>query len=286
MPNKILSDDLMLNFTPTGMIPMKSDTEYVPVSPEEIIEQVHEAYEIGITSVHVHARDADGKPTSSKLVYQKIFEGIRKHCPDLVLCASLSGRNVKEFGRRSEVLELYPDMGSLTLSSLNFVQHASVNEPTIIKELVQKMHDFGVHPELEVFDMGMVNYSKYLIRKGLLKPPYYFNLLFGNIAGLQVDLSHIGLTIKELPANSLYSIAGLGSDQLKANMIAIASGAGVRVGLEDNIYFDKNRNKLASNIDLVKRIHHIAGIMERKIMLSKDFGEMGFYNTKFRNGNT
>jgi 3-oxoadipate:acetyl-CoA acetyltransferase len=284
MGNDIMRDELILNFTPTGMIPMKKDTPYVPVSPNEIIEQVHEAYTIGITSVHIHARDTDGIPTSDKSVYQKIFEGIRKHCPELVLCASLSGRNVKEFGRRSEALELYPDMGSLTLSSLNFVQHASVNEPYIIKQLAQKMLDLGVHPELEVFDLGMVNYSKCLIKKGLLKPPYYYNLLFGNIAGLQTTLSQIGLTISELPPNSLYSIAGLGNDQLKANMMAIASGAGVRVGLEDNIFFDKGRKKLAKNIDLVKRIHQIAEIMERKIMPASKFGNLGFYNAKFRNG--
>ena len=113
-------DDVIVNFVPTGVVPRKTATPHVPVSPSEIVEQVHEAYETGITLVHVHARNADGTPTHRGETYREIFDGIRKHCPDLPICASLSGRVVAEFGQRTEVLELRPDMASLTLSSLNF----------------------------------------------------------------------------------------------------------------------------------------------------------------------
>lgn len=274
-----MTSDIIINFSPTGMLPSKEMTPYVPISANEIIEQVHAAYEVGITIVHLHARDEiTGEPTYKASVYQKIIEGLRQHCPDLVLCASLSGRLWNEFEKRSEVLELKPDMGSLTLGSVNFNRQASVNTPEMIQKLAKKMLDCGVKPELEVFDFGMLNYAKYLIEKKLLQPPYYFNLLTGSVAGIQADLAQIGLAIKELPPNSYWALAGIGDAQLTANTLAIATGGGVRFGLEDNIYFDKKREVLATNITMLKRIHAIAEIFERKLMTPKTFGNLGFYN--------
>ena len=272
---------LIVNLTPTGMIPTKKMTSHVPISANEIVEQVHECYEVGITMVHLHARDEKtGVPTYKKDIYHKIFEGIRKICRDLVIVGSLSGRNVSEFEKRSEVIELKPDMASLTLSSMNFVRHASVNSPQMVKDLMEKMLKYGVKPEFEAFDLGMVNYAKYLIQKSLAgPPPYYFNLFFGNIAGVQADLAHAGLMVRDLPDNSYWAFGGIGPDaQLPINTIAIATGGGVRVGLEDNIHFDLARTKLATNIELVKRIHQIAEIFQRKVMPAKEFGELGFHN--------
>jgi uncharacterized protein (DUF849 family) len=176
-------------------------------------------------------------------------------------------------------------MGSLTLSSLNFNKIASVNSPDMIQNLALKMKRLGIVPELEAFDSGMINYAKFLIKKNLLTPPYYFNLLFGNIACAQADLLHAGIMIKDLPENSIWSMAGIGDQQLKMNSIAIATGGGVRVGLEDNIWYDSKRTVLARNSDLIKRIHLIADANERRIMspdefrirlnLNKGFGEYG-----------
>ncbi len=271
---------LILNFTPTGMIPTKKQTPHVPISQNEIIEQVHQANEIGITLVHLHARDEYGVPTHKINIYRDIVEGIRKHCPKLVIGISLSGRNSPEFEKRSEVLALKPDMGSLTLGSLNFSKQASMNSPEMIQKLALKMNDLGVHPELECFDSGMIHYSKYLIKKKILQAPFYFNLLVGNIFNAQLDLGTMGLMIGNLPENSYWALAGLGDSQLSANSIAIAIGGGVRVGLEDNIWWDRQRTKLSSNIDLIKRIHQLAAIAERPIMSGKEFGELGFYNSK------
>ena len=75
------------------MVPTKEMTPYVPISSSEIIDEVCEAYELGITMAHLHAREDDGTPSWKKNIYRQIFEGIRKYCPDLVVCASTSGRN-------------------------------------------------------------------------------------------------------------------------------------------------------------------------------------------------
>ncbi len=271
-------DPLIINFTPTGMIPTKEQTPFVPVSPDEIIEDVHQANELGITLVHLHARDENGVPTYKASVYEKIFSGIRKHCPDLVLCASLSGRDFPEVEKRGEVLQLKPDMGSLTCSSLNFPKSASVNSPQTIPALVERMNELGVIPELECFDSGMVNYSKYLIHKGMVTAPFYYNILFGNISNAQADLGYAGLILNDLPENSYWAFAGIGGEQLKMNTWAISAGGHVRIGLEDNIWYDQQRKKLASNLDLIKRIHVLAELFERPIMTASEFGNLGFYN--------
>ncbi len=263
--------DLIVNFTPTGMVPTRKMTPYVPITVDEIVEEVHEALEIGITIVHLHARDEETEiPTYKAEIYGKIISGIRAYSKDLIVCVSLSGRNFKEFEKRAEPLQLNgdmkPDMGSLTLSSLNFITEASMNSPDMVQALAIEMRSRNILPELEAFDLGMVNYAKYLERKGILQPPHYFNLLLGNIAGAQADLAHTGLMINDLPDNSIWSLAGIGTTQYMMNTIAIVSGGGVRIGLEDNIYFDSNKKVLATNINLLRRITRLAEESERKVM--------------------
>jgi 3-keto-5-aminohexanoate cleavage enzyme len=286
----MVTNYLIIDFTPTGMIPTKEMTPYVPISVSEITEDVHEAVEIGITMVHLHAREEDTGISTYKIeIFSRIIEGIRRFSKDLIICVSLSGRNFKEFEQRAEPLQLdgdlKPDMGSLTLSSLNFNNMASINTPEMINALAEKMKERKILPELEAFDAGMINYAKYLEKKCLLKPPHYFNLLLGNIACAQSDMLHAGIMINDLPDNSFWSLAGIGNAQLKMNSLAIAFGGGVRVGLEDNIWYDTRRTRLAKNADLLRRIHNLAAANERTLMtpsrlrellnLEKGFGKYG-----------
>jgi len=260
------NNKLIINFTPTGLIPTKQTTRHVPVTPEEIVADVLGAKKYGVSMVHIHARDADGRPTHSKEVYAEIIRGIREADgwgdSALILCVSTSGRIWRDFRRRSECLELVgalkPDMASLTLSSLNFNLQASINSPRMIQMLAQKMAERGIKPELEAFDIGMINYAKYLQRKGFIQPPLYFNLILGNIACAQANILNLGLMINELPAGSIWSVGGVGDSQLTMNMNGMINGGGVRVGLEDNIWLTTKRDRLATNQDLLRRIHTIA----------------------------
>ena len=273
-----MKKDLIINFTPTGMIPTKDITPKVPVMPGEVVEQVLEVSEIGVNMVHLHAREPEtGLPTYKKEVYAEITSGVRAKNKDLVISVSTSGRNFFEFEKRSEVLdlegELKPDLASLTLSSLNFNKQARVNSPEMIQALARKMMDKGIRPELEVFDLGMINYAKYLIRKGWIRPPYYFNLILGNIACAQANMLSLGLMISELPEGAIWSVGGVGDSQLRMNAMAIVSGGGVRVGLEDNIWYDDARTRLASNRDLVDRVLDIANAMGRQPFAQKTLRE-------------
>lgn len=257
------NNKFILNFTPTGMIPTKEMTPYVPITPEEIVNQVSEVATLGISMVHLHARDPfTGEPTYKREIYADIIRGIRNRHKELILCVSTNGRTFSEFEKRSDCLnldsELKPDLGSLTLSSLNFNEQASISAPQMIQDLARKMLEREIRPELEAFDMGMINYAKYLIRKGFINPPYYFNLILGNIACAQADMLHLGIMIRELPDGSIWSVGGVGNFQLKLNVMGIVSGGGVRVGLEDNIWYDAERTRLATNRDLVERIVSIA----------------------------
>lgn len=280
--------NVILSLAPTGIVPTKEMNPDVPISPQEIVEDVLECAEIGITMVHLHARDEKGKPTYRKDVYAEIIEGIRKYDKEVVLCVSLSSRAAPDYKSRVEPIELKdglkPDMGSLTLSSLNFSSQASVNPPDVIKDLVKDMEDRGIVPEIEVFDLGMINYMRYLIEKKILLPPYYVNLFVGGIAGAQIE--HAGVLVKDLPEGSLWSLAGLGNAQLAANVMGVALGGGVRTGLEDMVYMNDSREVLATNTYMVKRIHGYAGEFGRDIMLPDEFrkrmdmkggrGEYGF----------
>ena len=264
-------DDLIVNFVPNGMIPTRGMTPHVPITPTEIAQDVYDVMELGITMVHLHARDpATGEPTHRAEIYEEIIERIRSFAPDLIICVSLSGRNVAEFEKRSEPLQLTgavkPDMGSLTLSSMNFSRTASVNSPSTIQDLARRMQERGVLAELEAFDIGMINYAHYLAQKGLIQPPHYFNLILGNIACAQTDLLHLGILIRDLPQQTFWSLTAIGDAQLSMNAVAMACGGGIRVGLEDNLWFDRHRTELARNIDLVRRIHNLADIVDRRIM--------------------
>ena len=266
----------IINFTPTGTQTTRNNS-LAPLLPNEIIESVHEANEVGISIVHLHARDEGTlKNTYKKEVYQKIMEGIKKHCPDLLICVSLTGRNFPELEKRAEVLQLYPDMGSLTMSSLNFPSGTSINQPDMILSLINEMDKYGVQPEIECFDTGMLNYTNYIISKNILKPPYHINVILGNIYNGQCDLGTLATIKSNLPTNSYTCLGGIGSQQLKSTTYGLLDFDGIRIGLEDNLYY-KDKEK-TTNIQLLKRAHIIMNELNMEHYTSNELREIGYGN--------
>ena len=266
----------IINFTPTGTQTTR-DNSFAQLTPNEIIDVVHEANELGISIVHLHARDeVTLGNTYKKEVYQRIIEGIKKHCPELLICVSLTGRNFSELEKRAEVLQLYPDMGSLTMSSLNFPSGASINQPEIILGLIQEMDKYGVQPEIECFDSGMLNYTNYLISKNLLTPPYHINVILGNIYNGQCDFGTLSTIKSNLPSDSYVCLGGIGSQQLKSTTYGLLDFDGVRIGLEDNLYY-KDKEK-TTNIDLLKRTHRIMDEFNMEHYTSTELREQGYGN--------
>ena len=260
------SSGFILNLCPTGIMLSRAQSPHVPLTPAEIIADVDRCVAHGANLIHLHARDGQGHPHYSRDIYARIIGGIRELHPGLPLCVSLSGRYHPDFDLRSDPLmltgDLRPDMGSLTLSSLNFSGQVSVNAPDDVRRMAELMAERGIKPELEIFDLGMLNYAKYLIDKGVFQPPYYFNLLLGNIAGAQTTPAQLTALLSELPPDAICCVAGIGQQQLKANMLGLLFCDGVRVGLEDNPWYDRNRQTKARNIDLVKRVRTAADLLE------------------------
>ena len=265
---------LIVNAALTGMVPTKADTPHVPVTPTEIAADAARCVAAGASIVHLHARDESGAPTYRRDVYARIVEAVRFECPDVVVCVSTSGRTFKTFEERADVLDLEgdlrPEMASLTLGSLNFPKQASVNDPRMIRRLAERMAERGIVPELEIFDLGMVDYAVYLLERGILMPPLYANILLGNLGTLAATPFNLATVVGALPGQTTWAAAGIGRFQLAVNSLAIAMGGNVRVGLEDNIWFDEERTELADNASLVRRVVRISAATGRPPASAED----------------
>jgi len=274
---KSLSAPAPIVLAPTGIVPTRTMTPHVPLQPDEVARDVAAAMEIGITSVHLHARDERGEPTWRRDSYERLVGAVRELAPDVVINVTTSGRNWSDIERRADALmldgDLKPDVASLTPSSLNFLQSASINPPDVIRGLARIMLERGITPEFEIFDLGMINMMKRLFHEGLVSGRPLVNLFFGNLAGLQATPLEFGLAVERLPDRSLWSGAGLGDFQLTAQLLSLSSGGGARVGLEDSIYLDSDREVLATNVQLVERVHRILAIAGREVMTPAQWRE-------------
>lgn len=268
--NNVDSRKIIINLCLTGMVPTKELNAATPVAPSEIVSCALKCAKLGASIIHVHPRDEDGKPTWKKEIFAEIIAGIRQKNDRLIICATTSGRNWGDFERRSECLELEgdlkPDMASLTMGSMNFINQESVNSPDMIEKLALKMRERGIKPEMEIFEPGMLHKANYLMEKGIIDGNNpYFNILLGSLGTSPLDPSVFAAMHHLLPAQAIWSLAGIGSFQLDANVLSLASGGNVRVGLEDNLYFDRQKKELASNEKLVERIAGIIRAMDLEV---------------------
>ncbi len=265
---------LIINVATTGIVPTRDDSIHVPLTPDEIAADCARCTALGASVFHLHARDSSGGATYRADVYREIIDKVKTRCPDVIVCVSTSGRKVKSLAKRSEVLDLEgdvkPDMASLTLGSMNFPRQASVNDPAVIRGLAEKMRDRGIVPELEVFDLGMVDYSKFLIGRQVLIAPLYFNLFLGSLGTLSATPFNLATMIQSLPDDASWGAAGIGRFQFFVNSMAITMGGHVRVGLEDNLYMDTEKNIPATNPALVERIVRLAEAAGREIATPAD----------------
>jgi len=238
--NDVLANKpVIINAALTGMVPTKENTPHVPITVEEIAADVEGVAEAGAEN---------GIPTCDPEIYRRLIGTVRSRCPEIIICASCSGRIESDIDARGVSLtfegDLKPDMASLTCGSMNFPQQASVNAPQTIMELAKRMKDRGIKPEIEVFEPGMINYARYLIRKNLVDEPIYVNILLGNLGTSSATALDLGHMVTLLPEGSMWSAAGIGRYQLTANTLALATGGHVRVGLEDNPYYDWGERSL------------------------------------------
>jgi uncharacterized protein (DUF849 family) len=243
----------------TGALPRKKDSPAVPITPAEQIESTHEAFEAGASLVHVHVRNPDESPSSDPELFAQVQEGVRKHCPGMIIQFSTGGRG-RDQAARGAMLHLKPDMASLATGSVNFPASIYENPPEFVEGLARTMLANDIKPEIEVFDLAMLYNAVNLVKKGLVKGPLHVQFVLGIANALPARRSVFDFLRSELATlapDATWVAAGTGRFQWEVNQWCLEAGGHCRTGLEDNVKFDANR-LAASNAELVRKIADVA----------------------------
>ena len=261
-------EKLIITIAPTGNVPTKEMTPYAPLTAKEIAQDIADCYAAGAAIAHIHARDAALKPTAKPEFFREILdEPLLQDCP-ILKQLSTGARGTTCHEERAAVLSLNPWSASLATGSSNFPSVANINEPALIEYLAKEMLDRNIRPEIEVFDTAMIANAERLQKAGLLKLPLHFNLVLGVRGALPATPKNLFFLVESLPRECTWSVSVIGREHVPLSTIAIALGGHVRVGIEDNIYYDKGH--LGTNVQMVKRMAKIASAMGRELAKPED----------------
>lgn len=255
-------DPLIITCAPVGAEIRPDQTPYLPYTPALLGDTARAIQEAGASIVHVHCRNDDGTNTHSVERFGQAYSAIRAQS-DLIVQFSTGGAIGMTPQERASVLELRPEMATLTCGSVNFGDEIFENSFPIMRDLLKRMNEFGVRPELEIFDKGHLANARRLARERLLSFPQHVDFVLGVPGGLEATVQNLCDLVDDLPDGCTWSVAGIGKGQLPMAMAAIAMGGHVRVGLEDNLYY--SRGRLARNEELVARIARIAQEAGRRV---------------------
>lgn len=242
----------------------KDDNPNLPVTPEELAQAAYDAEQAGASIIHIHVRDENGNPTQSEEVFREVFEKIKAKGCQAIIQPSTGGAVGMSADERLQPLNLKPEMATLSTGSVNFGNDVFLNSPEYIEIFAKRMKEFGVKPEIEVFEVGMIKNALRLVRKGLVEAPLHFDFVMGVPGGIPGDVDDLLHLVNKIPEGSTWTVAGIGRHELPLAMMSIIMGGHVRVGFEDNIFYKKG--ELAkSNAQLVERIVRIAKETGREI---------------------
>ncbi len=266
-----MSDPCIITVAITGSVARKSHNPAVPESVSEQIESTHEAFEAGASLVHVHSRHDDGSPGTIPEKFAEFQEGIRKHCPGIIVQFSTGGRSGVG-SERGSMLHLRPDMASLATGSCNFPVSVYENSNELIEELASTMLEYDIKPEIEVFDLAMLYRAADLVAQGLLKQPLHVQFVLGvrNALPAHRDILEFELEkLKDLLPDATWVAAGIGKAQIEVNRWCLELGGHLRTGLEDNIRLDAN-TLAPSNAALVAKAAELCAEYDRHPATTKE----------------
>ncbi|MBP1948376.1 BKACE family enzyme [Virgibacillus litoralis] len=256
-------EKLIITVATTGAVTTRDNSPYLPITPEEIANEVFDSYKAGASIAHIHVRDVNGNPSMDFEKFQETVERIKDKCDIIINLTSSGGLNLKE-EERLKVCELAPEFASLDAGSMNFGPSVFINSPPFLEKLSNNMNEYNVKPEIEVFDTGMINNALMLAKKGLIKPPFHFQFVLGVPGGMTANPKNLIHLVDSIPSGSTWSVIGIGKHQLAMNTLGIVLGGHVRVGMEDNVFYKKD--ELAkTNAQFVERIVRISGELGREV---------------------
>lgn len=238
----------------TGSVATKADNPAVPTSVSEQVESIQASFEAGASIAHCHVRNPDQTPTSDPELFARLMEGIKQHCPGMIIQLSTGGRSGAG-AERGGMLPLRPDMASLTVGSNNFPTRVYENPPDLVDWLASEMRRYDIKPEIEAFDLSHIHQAAKMNREGHIQGRLYVQFVMGVKNAMPADkdvFDYYIKTVQRLLPDADWCGAGIGAQQIKLNEWCIAAGGHVRTGLEDNVRLDK-ATLAPSNAALVKR---------------------------------
>ena len=251
-----MTDPLLVTVAGIGAEVDRAQQPRLPLLPDEVGEEYRRAYEAGATIGHIHGRRPDGTPTQDRETFRAFSNAIAARCP-IIRQFSTGGAVGMSVEERIEALDLRPDMATLTLGTTNFGDEIFENAMPAIRLILARIRQFGIAPELEIFDDGMLATADRLFEKGLLSAPVHFDFVLGVPGAAAATGETLARYARAVPAGCTWTAAGIGRRQTAIAAMAIALGGHVRVGFEDNIFYRKG--ELAdSNARFVERVVRIA----------------------------
>jgi 3-keto-5-aminohexanoate cleavage enzyme len=263
-------DKIIITAALTGGIHGKEANPALPEQPDEIIKDAYDCYNAGAAIVHLHARDKNGKGVGDPEIFSVINRGIREKCS--VVIQNTTGGPGIPIEKRLSVLDAEPEMASLNMGSIVFFTGKNkaelpfANIRSEIEAFAAEMLKRDIKPEMEVYNPSMPGEVENLLKKNLLKKPYYINFVLGveGMGGYKGTMKNFTVMQDSVPADSIINVTGIGKWQMSVNVMAVISGYHTRVGLEDNVFYKKG--ELAeSNAQFVERIVRIAREIGREI---------------------
>lgn len=261
-----MTDPCIICVAITGSLPTKANNPAVPISIAEQIESTQEAFEAGASIAHCHVRNDDGTPTSDPERFGRLLEGLRAHCPGLIVQLSTGGRSGAG-QTRGGMLPLRPDMASLSVGSNNFPTRVYENPPDLVDWLASEMLKYDVKPEIEAFDLSHIVQATRMAADGRLATPLYVQFVMGVKNAMPPDEPIFDFyieTLKRLAPDAQWCAAGIGPAQYLINEWAIKKGGHTRTGMEDNVRIDKS-TLAPSNAALVKRAADLCAKYDRPV---------------------
>ena len=245
----------------TGAWPKKENNPNVPMTPQEIADDVYACWKAGAAIAHLHMRDENGDGTMDTAKFEETVNLIHTKYPDcdIILNLTTSGDiHADDEIRVAHVKKLKPEMASYDCGSMNWLHSGLfINSPKFLTDCGLLFQETNTKPEIEAFDPGMIGNAAYYIKKGVLKTPVHFQFCMGcanGIAGSMKNLIFMKETADELvgKGNYTWSCFGVGHSAMEMLYGAVALGGGIRVGMEDNVMYAKGQ-LAESNVQFVER---------------------------------
>lgn len=246
-------EKVIITVATTGAFPTKEHNPNVPLTPQEIANDVYACWQAGAAVAHLHMRDDQGKGTMSKEKFIETVNLIKSKC-DIVLNLTTSGDlNATDETRMEHLVAIKPELASFDAGTMNW-GHSTVfmNTPPFLEKLGKTMQENNVKPEIEIFDAGMVYNSLYYLKKGVLQAPIHYQFVLGAPGGTTATVENLVYLKSLIPQDATWSAFGIGVAHLPIMYAALALGGHIRVGMEDNVFYAKDRLAV-SNAEFVER---------------------------------